>query len=230
MSTVEIKRCADRLRKSLSREHSVKLKAGHALQLIAAFLGYRSYEVLKSQKGLPGAILEDRAIFEPNLALVEIRRRKLKQLPSDLPSTCDLATMITTLLKNQGLFRRGVWLYGDLHADIAQLLRIHCDHLIMDEVVGHTTEINATFKEFPHYDSVEPLDNGGILKVTVGGELQNDKAFGVHITLARVAGTWCFLDLDVECAVNDEYCDPESRITHRRGLANRNVTLAGGRS
>jgi hypothetical protein len=89
MSSI-IKLGADHLR-AFSNNHSVKLKSGHAHELVAAFFGYKSKaamqaDILCSVENLGQAPI---LVLMPS-AFIDQRRKLLEDLPLDLPDTYSL--------------------------------------------------------------------------------------------------------------------------------------------
>lgn len=99
------KLCADTLRASADTNYSTKLKSSHAHELVAAFFGYNSNAALLADttapiSNLPQANIIVLAPTEP----IEQRRKKLQDLPIELPDNYVLGEIIySTLLLNKCL-------------------------------------------------------------------------------------------------------------------------------
>jgi len=81
------KRCADSLR-VFSENHGVKLKASHAHEIVAAFVGYNSNAAMRADEFCPIENLDkaDIYVLTPS-SFIDQRRQCLKDLPPDLPDT-----------------------------------------------------------------------------------------------------------------------------------------------
>lgn len=79
--------CADYLR-AFSNNYDVKLKSGHAHEIVAAFFGYKSKAAMQADILCPIENLGRAQIFVliPSL-FIEQRRKCLEDLPSNLPDT-----------------------------------------------------------------------------------------------------------------------------------------------
>ncbi len=221
MSTDISKYCADHLRASYGAVHKSKLKATHARELVAAFLGYKSHAALIAEKQHPVERLEEARYFVPDVPLIEKRRHSLKELPHDLPSSVDIARELADWIQNGGYFNGDVWLYDSLENYVIEQLLPDCDSLIMDELSGVMAETNAYFDE-AYYESASIKDEAEELVVTVDGKYSGtnheDKPFcgdqidmRVTVTLYRIAGRRGFSDFDISAGgeVNDDWVDPE---------------------
>ncbi|MFO3392183.1 hypothetical protein SCZ83_02005 [Legionella pneumophila serogroup 8] len=95
------KLCAERLR-IISNHHGIKLKSGHAHELVAAFFGYKSKAALLSDTLSPIENIGQAQIFVliPS-AFIDERRKCLEDLPSGLPDTYTLGEEMFTFLAAQ---------------------------------------------------------------------------------------------------------------------------------
>lgn len=103
MSSI-IKLCADHLR-AFSNNHGVKLKSGHAHELVAAFFGYKSKAAMQADNLCPITKLKQAQFFVlvPSLFIDE-RRKCMEGLPSDLPDTYTLGEeMFVKLISDEQL-------------------------------------------------------------------------------------------------------------------------------
>ncbi len=100
-----VKLCADDLRTFINNNYSIKLKASHAHELVAAFFGYKSNAALLADtiapiSNLPQANIIVLAPSEP----IDERRKQLQDLPLELPDNQVLGEIIySTLLSNKYL-------------------------------------------------------------------------------------------------------------------------------
>lgn len=84
------KLCADSLRSYLNNNHGIKLKSGHAHEIVAAFFGYKSAISLRQDSQYPLSNLRQAEYihFDPSVALVN---QRIKELQIDLPDAVILA-------------------------------------------------------------------------------------------------------------------------------------------
>ncbi len=91
MNTDITKLCADSLRSFAYDTYGVKLKSGHAHELVAAFFGYRSRAALKADKTCPISHLRQANIIVlAPTGPIDQRRQELEDLSPDLPDTYTL--------------------------------------------------------------------------------------------------------------------------------------------
>lgn len=221
MRTDVSKLCADFLRNSYASDTGAKLKASHARELVAAFFGYKSHAALIAEKAHPLTNLEDAEILVPDIPLLEHRRTCLRELPSDLFPSYEMASLICTFLSENGYFSGTVWLYEAVETGVIELL-IDKDSLLMEKLSGVIAMTNAEFGDYPDYENVEISDTGNTLLINVSGKLRgtqlDDKLYygdtidlTVKVTLYRVAGKRGFSEFDIkaEGSVSDDWADPE---------------------
>lgn len=222
------KLCADFLRKNYASQSTDKLKASHARELVAAFFGYKSHAALMAEKTYPLVHLEEADIFIPDIQLMNDRRSKLKELPSDLTQSSTLAKLLSDMLIEEGLCGGKIWLYDTLETYIVEVLLPDCQSQIDDQLSGVMADTNAGFFDTPYYDDVQIEDRGDelvvIAKAKYKGEPLDDKPFCgdtldivVLVTLPRMAGRRGFNDFELEVggSINDDWFDPELRYSKR---------------
>ena len=102
--------CADSLRSYFSYKYSVKLKLGHAHQMVAAFFGFKSRIAMLADKNqivnnwVAEFILLDPPIYfilNPTIPLLNQRLQNLHDLPLDLPPSYVMAEVIYSILVAQ---------------------------------------------------------------------------------------------------------------------------------
>ena len=95
------KLCANHLR-AISNNHGVKLKSGHAHELVASFFGYKSKASMLSDTLSSIENIGQAQIFVliPS-SFIDERRKCLEDLPSDLPDTYTLGEEMFTFLAAQ---------------------------------------------------------------------------------------------------------------------------------
>lgn len=103
------KLCADHLR-AFSENYGIKLKASHAHELVAAFLGYKSRAALLADtKYSPNNLPQANIIVLTPTALIEQRRKDLKDLPPELPDPYSLGEVVYTVLLAEKLLINTPW-------------------------------------------------------------------------------------------------------------------------
>lgn len=229
MSTQLSKLCADHLRMSFNALTGEKLKASHAIQLVAAFFGYKSHAALLADSKYPIDALEEAHIFIPNVELIESRRKKLNQLPTNLPNSIELAKELVSFLSDGQHIGADVWLHDSFETYCLETLLVNCQDLIDDKLSGVMAETNAGFWNQPWYeiDSVEDKNDELVITASAKheGESLDDKPFcgdtidfQVQISLPRIAGKRGFYEFDVTAggAVNDDWVDPQLKYGSRQ--------------
>lgn len=242
MSTHLSKSCSDFLRKSYGVSGNGKLKATHARELVAAFFGYKSHAALIADQVCPVDKLEEARILVPDIPLLDQRRVRLKDLPSELLSSRELAQALCSFLQEEGYFGGDVWLYESLENYVIEVLLIENDVLIMDKLSGVMAETNACFDE-ACYETVSSSDEGLELVVSVegtyGGSNHDDKPFcgdridmQVTVTFHLVAGRRGFLDYGISAGgtVNDDWVDPALKYSDQSNMRPKEqfIAMTGG--
>ncbi len=134
MSTDLSKFCADFIRTSYNAAEGGKLKATHAHELVAAFFGYKSHAALIKDKRYPLDHIDKAKILIPDIPLLEKRRQCLNGLPENLLSSAELASQLSSFLKNENYFSGEIWLYESLENYVMEVLLIEYDHIVMDQL------------------------------------------------------------------------------------------------
>jgi hypothetical protein len=216
------KDCADFLRSELAARTGTILKSSHAHELVAAFFGYKSRAALLAEQEYPLDRLCDAAVFVPDVPLIEKRRSCLSGLPLSVPSSRELASVISEHLARQQYFSGEIWLYETLESYVTEVLLPDEDAYISDCVAGVMAETNASFMEPAYYEPADVTDDGDRFTVEVTGQIYGsadmERPFcgdqidiNVTIELPRVAGRVGFgePDISVRGEVNDDWVDPE---------------------
>ncbi|GHE80225.1 hypothetical protein GCM10011501_05080 [Thalassotalea profundi] len=231
MSTQLSKLCADHLRVSFNALTGEKLKASHAVQLVAAFFGYKSHAALLADHKYPIDLLEEAYIFIPNVELIEVRRKNLSLLPVNLPTSIDIAKELASFLANEQHTSADIWLHESFETYCLETLLVNCQDLIDDQLSGVMAETNAGFWNQPWYE-IESIENKvDELVITASakheGEPLDDKPFSgdtidfqVHISFPRIAGRRGFYDFDLEAvgSVNDDWVDPALKYSAQQSV------------
>lgn len=180
-----VKLCADSLRVFLIDKHGIKLKSGHAHEIVAAFLGYKSAISLRqdTQYSITHLDQAEYILFDTSSIYVEERLKSLEGLPPDLPPSYILAEGIYPVLVAQDGVVEKLWPgFHDLAVAIGE------DHLhqrmkplgVDLKAINWIMDVKKEFKEDTVWMSVT-LDYAA----TDGKRLSQGK---VDITLPRLAG------------------------------------------
>lgn len=94
------KLCADSLRAHLSSKHGIKLKSGHAHEIVAAFFGYKSRIALLADKKYPISNLAkaEFILLDPPTPFVDQRLKSLEGLSPDFPPSYMLVEGIYSVI------------------------------------------------------------------------------------------------------------------------------------
>lgn len=100
-----VKLCADDLLTIINNNYSIKLKASHAHELVAAFFGYKSNAALLADTIAPiSNLLQANIIVLASSQSIDERRKTLQDLPPELPENQVLGEIVySTLLSNKCL-------------------------------------------------------------------------------------------------------------------------------
>ena len=112
MSTQLPKLCADHLRANFNTITGEKLKASHAIELVAALFGYKSHAALRAESNYPIDALDEAHVFIPDVALIEWRRKRLNQLPRSLANSIELAKELVSFLLSEQHISADIWLHN----------------------------------------------------------------------------------------------------------------------
>ena len=96
--------CVDSLRNFVHEKYHIKLKAAHAHELVAAFIGYRSKNTMLADTKYPISNLDQAEIIvmSPDDD-IDQRRKNLQGLSSELPDSYTLGEAVyTSLLSDEG--------------------------------------------------------------------------------------------------------------------------------
>jgi hypothetical protein len=151
------KLCADSLRAFLSDNHGIKLKSGHAHEIVAAFFGYKSKISLLADETYPLAKLEQAEfiLLNPPVSFVDQRIQSLEGLAPDFPPSYILAESIYSVITNdKALLEKIQPSFHDLALAFAkERLQQHIGHWRMNpapqwiiDVETETMESAALFK------------------------------------------------------------------------------------
>lgn len=230
MSIDVSKHLADFLRNSVLTSPETKFKASHSREIVAAFFGYKSHASLLADTEFSVNKVSEAAILVPDVPMIEKRRTDLDELPVDLPSSKEFASLICDELKNAGIFTGNIWLYESFENYIMEQLLHEEDGRVMDELSGVMAETNAIFDLMPEYENATITEDGDETMVSVDGTYEGttdeDKPFSgdkiamtVQVRFRRVAGHNGFLNYEISAngAVDDEgYYDEEPSQPSRR--------------
>ena len=89
------KLCADSLRALAKDKYGIKLKAAHAHELIAAYLGYRSKNALLAEKKYPiSDLAKAEVVVMVSDEVIDQRRQQLEGLSTELPDSYTLGEAV----------------------------------------------------------------------------------------------------------------------------------------
>lgn len=179
-----VKLCADSLRTFLIDKHGIKLKSGHAHEIVAAFLGYKSAISLRQDTQYPITHLDqaEYILFDTSSIYVEERLKSLEGLPPDLPPSYILAEGIyTVLVAQEGLVKK-LWPgFHDLAVSLAEeALQQRIGHLRITPAPQWAIDVKKEFKPTEVLMSVAfdyPTNEG-----------KQFRQAKIDITLPRIAG------------------------------------------
>jgi hypothetical protein len=91
--------CADSLRTFSKDKYKVKLRASHAHELVAAYMGYKSKIALVADKRYPVSNLYlCKIVVMMQDAFIDQRRQNLSELPSELPDSYTMGDAVYSIL------------------------------------------------------------------------------------------------------------------------------------
>ena len=230
MSIDVSKYCADFLRNSALTKSDTQFQASHSRELVAAFFGYKSHASLLADTEFSVNKLHEATILVPDVPMIEKRRADLGDLPVDLPSSKDLASLLGDELNRMEIFTGDIWLYASFENYVMEQLLHEEDGRIMDELSGVMAETNAIFDMLPEYKNATITEDGDETLVEVDGTYEGtndeDKPFSgdkidmhVQVRFRRVAGHNAFLSYEIYAngGVNDDgYYDEEQPSPSKR--------------
>ena len=117
------KLCADSLRSYLNDKHGIKLKSGHAHEIVATFFSYGTKIALLADKQYPLSNLEkaEFIILNPLIAFVDQRLKNLEELPPGLPPSYILAEGVYAPIVADKQFLGKIWpTFRDLAIALAE--------------------------------------------------------------------------------------------------------------
>jgi len=105
------KSIAASLRAYLDTEHGIKLGSGHAHEIVAAAVGYKSRIAMRADNRYPISQLARAEIIVLNLStsLVDQRLKSLEGVPSALPPTSVLVERIYSVIRGDQELSRKTW-------------------------------------------------------------------------------------------------------------------------
>ncbi len=117
------KLCADSLRAYLNNDHSIKLKSGHAHEIVSAFFGYKSRIAMLADKNHPISNLNQAEfiLLNPPTPFVDQRLKSLEGLPPDLPPSYILAEGVYPVITGDKDLLDKIWpTFRDLATYLAE--------------------------------------------------------------------------------------------------------------
>lgn len=178
------KLCADSLRSLTDNKYGIKLRAAHAHELVAAYMGYRSKNALLADKKYPIGNLPkaELVVMVPDEA-IDQRRKALEGLSAELPDSYALGESV----------------YGPLFSDElwgGPYPPFRTFEKLAKVLVESNESFQATFSyrdETPmhHFVGVKQEEDGVVLDVVHSYEKTTDEMLRdgqTSITLPRIAG------------------------------------------
>jgi len=215
-------RCAGHVRQHCIDYFNITLKTSHSHEVVAAFFGYDSNIAQKAEAKFPISRIEEAEVMIPDVELLQHRLTRLNNLPDPFPTANELAVVITDFLVEQDWFGGQVILQSDLSEYIVGDYLHENISEIEDELSGAMADTNASFDEYPEYDTTVVVGNDDALIVTVEGTMSGssdpDRPYSGHeidmtviVTFYRTAGKTCFMSPQFEAggSKNDGYFDQE---------------------
>ncbi len=146
MKSHSTKLCADSLRSHLSDNYDIKLKSGHAHEIVAAFFGHKSRIAMLADKEYPIDNMAGAELIPLQLSIhsIDQRLKSLQDLPPDLPPSHVLAEVIySVLVAKQRLHQRLSMFSKDLASTIKLEMDVNIEHkddgvLLTVDVGRHT--------------------------------------------------------------------------------------------
>lgn len=183
---------------------SGRLRSSHAHELVAAYFGYGTAAALQTEIEFPLSEIEQASILIPDVARMDQRRKKLKKLPLELPSSAELARHVSAYLVQAKYFNGEIWDGMHLSDDINGYVQSHST-LIEDDLSGEIASTNAYFDEL-YIDEYEiQIDEDGFsanLTGSLNGQQDEDRPF--HGTTIDFVST---MTMD-RCAARNAYHAP----------------------
>lgn len=206
-----VKLCADSLRTFLSDKHGIKLKSGHAHEIVAAFRGYKSAISMRQDKQCPISNLDqaEYIVFDTPTLLVEQRIKDLEGLPADLPPSYILAEAVySVLIAQEGVVEKLWPTFRDLGLALAEnRMQDHMGHLRMNPAPQWKTNVE-----------LEATEAAVLMSVTFDYSTNEGKLFRqakVDITLPRVAANIGYGRAEiVPTFYSGHMRDPDFRLKH----------------
>ncbi|MFQ5549018.1 MAG: hypothetical protein ACE5FV_12055 [Woeseia sp.] len=178
------KLCADSLRALAKDKYGIKLKAAHAHELVAAYMGYGSKNALLADKKYPiGNLAKAELVVMIPDAVIDQRRQKLEGLSTELPDSYALGEAV----------------YGPLFSDEwwgSTFPPFRSFDKLAKVLVENNDAFKAAFQyrdKIPmhHFVSVKQEEDVVVLEVihsyeSTAGEMHRDGQ--TTITLPRIAG------------------------------------------
>jgi len=160
------KLCADSLRSFLSDNHGIKLKSGHAHEIVAAFFGYKSKISLLADETYPLRNMDQAEfiLLNPPVSFVDQRIQNLEGLAPNFPPSHILAEGVYSVITNNKDFLEKIQpSFHDLAIAFAKdRLQEHMGHLGMKptpqwiiDVTSDTTEALALFTVSFNYSAAD---------------------------------------------------------------------------
>lgn len=178
------KLCADSLRSYLNDKHGIKLKSGHAHEIVAAFFGYKSRIAMLADEKHPVGKLDQAEfiLLDPPTPFVDQRLKSLEGVSPELPQSYMLVEGVYSVITgDKGFLQKVQPGFRDLATHIAEQRLQQRLGMFRIEVASIKWEMDV---------KIEHQADGVLLTVDVGyrtdtGERLKDSQYIIH--LPRVA-------------------------------------------
>jgi len=150
--------------------HQYAVRASHARELAAAFLGYKSHAAYLALTTGQQWSLDRINLLIPDLDTLESRLKSIGGLPAGLPGSRQLAEEVCDDLRKQGVFRGSVILAKDLD----ELKRAMSDGYLQENIsledrLTNEIAISNSWFFYEEYDNIEARTTSTGVTVTASG-------------------------------------------------------------
>jgi hypothetical protein len=152
------KLCADSLRSYYNNKYGIKLKSGHAHELVAAFFGFKSRITMLAKAN---AVIHEwdqgeLVLAAPPIPLIDQRLRTLLELPPDLSSGHTMAETVYAVLVGQLYLRRSLRKFftsglPQINWEMSVNIEHNDDETVLTVDVGQPVESNQRLSRYRQY-------------------------------------------------------------------------------
>ncbi len=206
------KTCADFLRSYLNDKHSIKLKSGHAHEIVAAFFGYKSKIALLADTQHPLSNLEkaEFIFLNPPTTFVDQRLKSLEELPPELPPSYILAEGVYPPLMAEK------WILEKIQPTFRDLALILAEECLAQRM--KPLDINPKTLQWITNVDIKTTETDVLLTVTFDSAMASGKLSRyckVDIRLLRIAGNIGYGEPDImPTFYSGQMHDADFRLKH----------------